>query len=143
MRADEESFTLFDTQVVEPEIINISSQEDIPVLKAASKKKKKGPVVKKPSKNVEPILNVESDGSDSDDFVSAKTRSGKPPVGSKRKDVGVDDENIMSSKRATKKSKKLAEPVDPLIPVNFPHSRRARLLREFLISNHARDKYKE
>jgi hypothetical protein len=98
MRADEESFTLFDTQVVEPEIINISSQEDIPVLKAASKKKKKGPVVKKPSKNVEPIAKVESDGSDSDDFVSAKTRSGKPPVGSKRKDVGVDDENIMSSK---------------------------------------------
>jgi hypothetical protein len=42
-----------------------------------------------------------------------------------------------------KKSKKLAKPVEPLIPVNFPHSHRARLLREFLISNHARDKYKE
>jgi hypothetical protein len=143
MRADEESFTLFNTQVVEPKIINISSQEEIPVLKGASKKKKKGSFVKKPSQNVEPIVKLESDGSNSDDFVSAKTRSRKPHVGAKRKDDGVDDGNIMSSKQATKKSKKLAEPVEPLIPVNFPHSRRARLLREFLIRNHARVKYKE
>jgi hypothetical protein len=98
MQADEESFTLFDTQVVKPKIINISSQEDILVLKDASKTKKKVSVVKKPSQNVEPIVKVESDGSDSDDFVSTKTRSRKPPVGAKRKDDGVDDENIMSSK---------------------------------------------
>lgn len=96
-----------------------------------------------------PVQNIDSDSSDTDDFVNLppKLRSGSkrktPPVKTKKKDPAVSSQNILSSKRATKKAKKLCEPVEVLNPGVFPHGRRARMLRDYILSKNFREKYKE
>ena len=93
---------------------------------------------------------VGRESSDTDDFVAPKTRSGKKLVGAKRKAPSkkganeVNSGNILSNVRAPKKSRKLRMPVEHLRPPGpYPHLRKARLLREFMLSKFAREKYKE
>ena len=81
------------------------------------------------------------ESSDTDDFVAPKTRSGKKLAGAKRKapakegPTKINSGNILSHARAPKRSKKLSMPVEPLRPQGpYPHLRKAKLLREFMLS---------
>lgn len=83
--------------------------------------------------------------SDSDDFEPPVTRSGKNFGGAKRKqDSVVLSAQILSNQRAPRRPRKLSMPVEILrVPTEFRHLRSARILREFMLSKHAREKYKE
>jgi hypothetical protein len=79
------------------------------------------------------------------------TQSGKKVAGGKRKcgaktqkDPVVMSDNILSNQRAPKKSKMLIGPAESLRPPSqFRYLRNAKILREFMLSKHFRDKYKE
>ena len=147
------------------EVINVGSQEDSAMKKAENmltnelKNKLKGAFVKTPSgKKLPAFENLDSDGeeafdkiakgndsSDTDDFVAppAKNRSGLQrkvaPV--RRNDTAVKSANVISNKRPTRRPLKWSGPVEVLKPVVFQHIQKARLLRDFILSKHAREMY--
>jgi hypothetical protein len=104
-------------------------------------------------KKLENSADIESisDSSDTDDFVAPVTRSGKKAAGGKRKcgaktqkDPAVMSDNILSNQRAPKKSKRLTGPAESLRPPGqFWYLGNAKILREFMLNKHFRDKYKE
>jgi hypothetical protein len=104
-------------------------------------------------KKLENSADIESisDSSDMDDFVAPVTRSGKKAAGGKRKcgaktqkDPAVMSDNILSNQRAPRKSKRLTGPAESLRPPGqFWYLRNAKILREFMLNKHFRDKYKE
>ena len=123
------------------------------------------------SKKKVPAQDVESDddafekiampmeSSDTDDFVRPimKTRSGRLIGGLRKTDSpatqaattkkkhapGIDSVNMLSNKRAPKKAKKLRIPIEPLAHAEFTNIENARLLKNYLLSNHAKAKYAE
>jgi hypothetical protein len=161
MDGSDETFRLFETQMYQPaadvyEVVNISSQEQPNPQGAAPVKSVKGkaaycsmPAVKKlgNSADIESI----SVSTDTDDFVTPVTRSGKKVAAGKRKcgaktqkDPAVMSDNVLSNQRAPKKSKRLTGPAESLRPPGqFRYLRNAKILREFMLSKHFRDKYKE
>ena len=168
LQLDEESFTLFDTQMYEPsaEVINVGSQEDSAMRKADNmltselKKKLNVALEKTPSgKKLPTFENLESDedeafdkiakgndSSDTDDFVAPppKNRSGlqrKVAPVRKKNDAAVKSANVISNKRPTRRPLKWSGPVEVLKPVVFQHIQKARLLRDFILSKHAREMY--
>lgn len=167
LQLDEENFTLFDTQMYEPsaEVITIGSQEDSAMKKAENmltvklKSKLKGALEKTPSGKKLPVFeNLESDGdeafdkiakgndsSDTDDFVAPpKNRSGlqrKVAPVRKRYDAAVKSANVTTTKRATRRPLKWSGLVEVLKPGVFQHIEKARLLRDFILSKHAREMY--
>ncbi|KAM0902651.1 hypothetical protein ACQ4PT_019177 [Festuca glaucescens] len=145
---DEENLCVFDTQTFVPEadVVNISSQDDDFVKKTGSKslaslKNKLADVLGKATDFEKKVVDAEAISSD-DDFVRPKTRSGKvlTPV-KKRKDPSVDSANITTTRRAPKRPKKWSGPVEILKPGEFKHLKNARLLKDFMLSKHAVEKY--
>lgn len=158
MNVGDESFSLFETQMVKPshEVITISSQEDVEVLK------EKPVVTKTPSSKKKPAIESDSDfekiavgheSTDTDDFVRPiiTTRSGRLAHGKQgtilpakkiKKAPGIDSANLLSNERAPKKAKKWSQPVEQLRPVEYSNIQNARLLKDFMLSKHAIQKYK-
>ena len=138
-------------------VITISSQEDVEVLK------EKPVVTKTPSSKMKPAIESDSDfekiavgheSTDTDDFVRPiiTTRYGRLAHGNqginfppkkKKKAHGIDSTNLMSNERAPKKAKKWSQPVEQLRPVEYSNIQNSRLLKDFMLSKHAIQKYKE
>jgi len=82
-----------------------------------------------------------------DDFIAPTKRSRKKRVDSpaikKKNKAGVSSLNVVSNKRASKRAKKWSLPVEALRPRKFQHLHKARMLKNFILSKHAREKYKE
>ena len=57
--------------------------------------------------------------------------------------AGIDSVNMLSNKRAPKKAKKLRIPIEPLAHAEFTNIENARLLKNYLLSKHAKAKYAE
>ena len=148
------------------EVITVGSQEDSAMKKAENmltnelKNKLKGAFVKTPSgKKLPAFENLDSDGeeafdkiakgndsSDTDDFVAPppKNRSGlqrKVAPVRKKNDAAVKSANLISNKRATRRPIKWSGPVEVLRPIVFQHIEKARLLKDFILSKHARELY--
>jgi hypothetical protein len=128
MDGSDETFRLFETQMYQPvtdvyEVVNISSPEQPNPQGAAPIKSVKGkaaycstPAVKKLGESI-------SDSTETDDFVTPVTRSGKKVAAGKRKcgaktlkDPAVISDNVLSNQRAPKKSKRLTGPAESLRP---------------------------
>ena len=65
------------------------------------------------------------------------------PAIKKKNTTGVSSDNLISVKRASKRAKKWSLPVEPLKPGKFIHLHKARLLMNFILSKHGREKYSE
>jgi hypothetical protein len=91
--------------------------------------------------------NAGNDSSGPDDFEVPTTRSGKKRVDSpaikKKNTAGVSSGNVISVKRASKRAKKWSLPVEALKPGKFIHLHKARLLMNFILSKHGREKFSE
>lgn len=126
-------FVILESQefVSQDKTILISSQEDFTPAEA------KLPVFE----------NEDNDSSGTDDFDVRTTRSGKKRVDSpaikKKNKAGVSSVNVISTKRASKRAKKWSLPVEALRPGKFLHLHKARLLKNFILSKHGREKFRE
>ena len=140
-----------------PEVVNVGSQYDFPVRKPLHGSSSAANVLssdcKTPSVNMIPVVDLDSGAiiNSDDDFVPTTTKSGRIKLTVKkakqahqprRKDAAILMRNVTSTKRAPKRPKKWCGSVEKLRPRQFPHLQSARLLRDFIISDYAKEKYK-
>ena len=142
-----ENFLLFETQVCKPDIMQSVKVEGAPGMLPVKNistvgNSQKG--LKTPSGNKVPVLVVDDAVDDADDFMDPviKTRSGKRLV-PRKKDPAVSSRNITSTKRPTRRPRKLWFRVPALKPGKFTDLDSAHLLKSYILCDHAQEKYKE
>ena len=133
------------------DVVNVSSQEGAPGIDAAVsrsiahlKNKLSNVLDKTPDGKRKSVFREQNDPLDDDDFVVRETRSGKsysPAPAKKRKDPAVNPNDITTTRRPTRKPAKWCKPVEVLKPGQFEHLKNARLLKDFMLSNYAVEKY--
>lgn len=132
------------------DVVNVSSQEDAPGMDAVSrsiahlKNKFSNVLDKTPHGKRTAVFRLQNDSLDDDDFVVRETRSGKsysPVPARKRKDPAVNSNAITTTRRPTRKPAKWCNHVDVLKPGQFVHLKNAKLLKDFMLSKYAVDKY--
>ena len=147
LNEEAENFVLFETQVCKPDIMQSGKVEGAPDMLPVKKistvgNSQKG--FKTPSGNKVPVLVVDDVVDDDDDFVDPviKTRSGKL-LAPRKKDPAVSSRNITTTKRPTRRPRKLWFRVPALKPGKFTDLDSAHLLKSYILCDHAQEKYKE
>jgi len=140
LEEEAESFTLFETQTCIPDIILSSKPDD-----AAANRilKRLSSDFRTPSCKKLPVIDMIT-VDDDDDFVEPiKNTRIANIVGRRRKDPALSSRNITTTKRANKRTVRLRYRVPTLKPGRFIHPDSARLLRGYILSDHAKQRYKE